>query len=248
MKTFLINLNRSRERLQLAHDQLSQAGLAYERIEAVDGTILDEASIQGLDQTKAIKTFKHPLRSGEIGCYLSHIRAVERIIALDLPYALVLEDDFSFTPSSLTILSQLEQKLCADLIKDWDVINLGNTVKKIYRILPEVKFNHADANLCRAFYFPITTTGLIWSKAGAHRFLQQASHIYEPVDGTLQRLMCASGRGLAFQQRLLATNGSASVINLESIQEAVMQDANIVLRAKRYVEAMQRFLRGPSIF
>ena len=158
-----------------------------------------------------------------------------------------LEDDFAFKPSSLKILSQLEQKLGAAEIKDWDVINLGNIARKIYRTLPKTTFSQENTHLCRALYFPVTTTGLIWSKVGAHRFLRQAHHIYEPVDATLQRLMCASGRGLAFREGVLQANGSESVISEMGSQEAAMKNANILLRAKRYTKATSRLFRGPYI-
>lgn len=246
MKTFLINLERSQDRLAQAKAQLDQASIPFERIEAVDGTALDQSAIASLDQVKATSMFTHPLRAGEIGCYLSHLRAVEHIVELELPYALVLEDDFAFKPLAQLALAKLEQSLTAGQVKNWDVINLGNNARKILR--PLITFNSGTqpAQLCRAFYFPVTTTGLIWSHDGARRFLRDAGHIYEPVDGTLQRLMCKSGRGLAFRQSLVMANGAESVISPANAQETAMQDAGFGFRMRRYVNAMARFIRGPE--
>ncbi|MBM4099817.1 MAG: glycosyltransferase family 25 protein, partial [Planctomycetes bacterium] len=76
---FLINLPGSHARLQDAERQFRGAWLEFERIEAVDGRKLppDELARLAPDNRGA---FYHRLTPGEIGCYLSHLRAVRTIV------------------------------------------------------------------------------------------------------------------------------------------------------------------------
>ena len=246
MQTFLINLDRSTDRLASADAQLRKAEIPYDRISAVDGSLLDQSGIAGLDQRKAAELFTSPLRVGEIGCYLSHMRAVEKIVALDLPFAMVLEDDFKFLETSIPTLKALEYVLDGNGIESWDVINLGNAARKIYHNLPSDALNETTAQLCRALYFPVTTTGLIWSQIGARRFLAQGAHIYEPVDGTLQRLLGLSGRGLAFRNPVISTIGATSTIGKTGVSEMVMKNPSLPYRAGRYGRALYRYVVGPE--
>lgn len=39
---------------------------------------------------------KRPMKAGEIGCYLSHIAALKRIVRKNLPMAIIFEDDAAF--------------------------------------------------------------------------------------------------------------------------------------------------------
>jgi glycosyl transferase family 25 len=85
MKTFLINLDRSPERLELMDARLKALGITYKRIRAVDGRDLPPLAGSRLSAT-------------ERGCLLSHIAVWNTIAAGDEPCALVLEDDVLLSP------------------------------------------------------------------------------------------------------------------------------------------------------
>jgi glycosyl transferase family 25 len=59
------------------------------------------------------------MTQGEVGCTLSHVRALRAIVTRDLPHAIILEDDVAFTGDFTTFVRlELPQLLsCADVIK-----------------------------------------------------------------------------------------------------------------------------------
>lgn len=102
MKAYLINLARSTERLAAADAQLRAAGIAYERIEAVDGRALGWRGIW-----KKVRPFRfvlaraRPLQLGEAGCTLSHNLALRKLMDSGEPAALIFEDDVRIDGAAL---------------------------------------------------------------------------------------------------------------------------------------------------
>ena len=101
MDIFVINLDRDQERWASLQSHAQEQGLTLIRHSAVYGKALTEAELKsycGLQEAQLIEDL--PLTPGEIGCYLSHIAVMKRIVDQDLPYACVLEDDVSFLLNS----------------------------------------------------------------------------------------------------------------------------------------------------
>jgi glycosyl transferase family 25 len=90
---FLINLDRSPERLQLAHQSLAAAQVPYQRIAGFDAS-LEDLSLCRID-AKSFQTThgRTEPRKGEIGCFQSHVRAMEAFLATDKETAIIMEDD-----------------------------------------------------------------------------------------------------------------------------------------------------------
>lgn len=90
MKTYIINLEKDKDRMTFMDDQMNMLGIKYDRVEAVDGKtyIGDE-----YDKEFAIKENGLPLKSGELGCLLSHKRCWQKFLESDDEYALIFEDD-----------------------------------------------------------------------------------------------------------------------------------------------------------
>lgn len=173
----LINLDRSRGRFESACRQLAAAGLVAERLEAVDGRLLPEAELRRLAPWSRGAFFK-PLSPGEVGCYLSHIAAAERIVREAWPVALVLEDDFSADPSLAVSLAEL--------------VALGDALPDLVRLDGEMRGGEVvtllpgGARLLRHRRPPIRTTSLLWTLGGARRFLAVARPLRRPVDVQLK--------------------------------------------------------------
>lgn len=79
--TFVINLDRRPERWAAISANLDGLGIAYERVSAVDGALLD-------DRDRWPK-----VTAAEQGCTLSHLEAIRRFSETSAPSALILEDD-----------------------------------------------------------------------------------------------------------------------------------------------------------
>lgn len=105
LKTYLINLDRSPERLEYMSKQLSLAGIAYEKIVAVDGKLFDFKDYY--DDELASKLNGSSLADVEKGCALSHRRAMEKALEDNVDYALILEDDVEIPAHFKAIIEEI---------------------------------------------------------------------------------------------------------------------------------------------
>ena len=169
----VINLRGSTTRWEKASAELTRVGLAFERHEASDGRVLREEELSRLAPWSPSAFFK-PLSPGEIGCFLSHITAAERIVREGWERTLVLEDDFLLGED---FVSRLEDVLSLpgpplDLIKIEGALCGGETVA----------VTRGGQRICRHRRPPSRTAAQIWSLRGAHRFLATARPFLRPVD------------------------------------------------------------------
>lgn len=90
----VINLDCSPKRLARMAAQLDSLGLAWERLPAVDGRLSEtEPLARAYSSDLNRRRFKRALSLGEIGCFLSHRRAWQRILDAGWDGAIILEDD-----------------------------------------------------------------------------------------------------------------------------------------------------------
>ncbi|MEM7240640.1 MAG: glycosyltransferase family 25 protein [Pseudomonadota bacterium] len=195
---FVINLKDSDVRLQSAKEQLTAVNLDFQRIEAVDGRNRLSTDFANYDSDAAVKFFGRDLKSGEIGCYLSHVKAAQAFLDSGAELGLVFEDDFRGVSQSWQIIQELTKFLKLDACPDWEMINLGRAPRLFTRKLTEFSTDSAQTyTLFQAFYFPVIATAILWSKDGAARFLEEAAIPEAPVDHMFRYLMSQSGMGLA---------------------------------------------------
>ena len=180
LATYVINLNRSQDRLAYSKLEFDQYGIDYIRIEAVDGQQLD---IEDYPQATRNAWFYHtPLTINEIACYLSHLKALKSFLDSDATHAMILEDDFAFVENPLPCLNSLME------IDDWDIVKLYNWKKRQLKKLfasfvtddqaPFSLYFHASTAICN--------TAQMFSRAGAEKFLAKKNHFYRPVDVELK--------------------------------------------------------------
>jgi glycosyl transferase family 25 len=147
--------------------QADEHGISFDRIRAVDGANVPEW---------LSRDFRPPtgLLPGEIGCYASHLVVAKTIVAREIPWALVLEDDAKFAPD----FSEIVAKAVASVPDDWDIIHLSSIFKKsiIFRaeLIPGYK-------LIRYTQCPITMAAYLISNGGARKILAPAVRV-RPID------------------------------------------------------------------
>jgi len=180
-RCYLINLDRSPDRLDAMHAHLSALDIPYERIPGVDGAALDEAEFR--QYTRENRYYK-PLRRGEVGCYLSHNRALQRFLDSNAAYALILEDDAILDTDACTAISSAltlrdtEQ----DALRQWDLLKLNRPRRRRIEL----------ARLGTRFLVeyglsvPATTTAALWTRTGAERWLAAFRGCPRPIDCDLQ--------------------------------------------------------------
>lgn len=100
LKIFVINMECAKERRAIMETRLGELGLAAEFIPAVEGARLDRKTL--ISPASAAH-----LSNGELGCYLSHIRAWEEIRKRQISYSVVMEDDVVINPNMMRILADL---------------------------------------------------------------------------------------------------------------------------------------------
>jgi glycosyl transferase, family 25 len=120
LMTYLINLDRSRDRLTSMVAQLDSAGLAWKRVAGVDGSSFGELPWAGYDHRAYDRNWGKSPHPGEVGCFLSHVRALQAFLEDDAAFGLILEDDCRFSPDLRSVLDDLIE--CAG---QWDVVKLS---------------------------------------------------------------------------------------------------------------------------
>ncbi len=221
---FLINLAGSDERLASARSQLDAASIAFERIEAVDGRKRDASSFEMYNDTHARQFFGRSLASGEVGCYLSHAKAAQSVLDSGAPYGLVLEDDFKAAPQAWPLLDDVITQLDGGILPGWELVNLCRAPRLITRPMARLTAHGGEYHLTHAFYFPILATAILWSRAGAERFLADYSQPVGPVDHVYRRMMCDSGLGLAMDPAPFGVTGAESDIAVASGQSIKLKN------------------------
>ena len=105
-ETYLINLKQSTDRLMTMQGFLSQFGVDYERVEAVDAKVLPDEIYATV--TAPNIEYPHQLRPGEIACFLSHRKCWQKLIESDKDWGLILEDHCHFSPLAGRYLTSTE--------------------------------------------------------------------------------------------------------------------------------------------
>lgn len=204
--SYLINLDKDKERLAATSQQLSQHGIDFERIPAIWGKDADPTPAAG-----AAKATGRALLPGEIGCFLSHRAAAEAFLATDKELGLVLEDDLIVTEHAAETLTAFAR--CAAQLTNWSVVNLARPVKHQFTQLPATLWD-GPVPLYRAHYMPVTTAALLWNRSGAKEFLRRTEVFNQPVDVFIQNWVAETDRGLAFLSPPFASRqGNSSIGN-----------------------------------
>ncbi|PWE48178.1 hypothetical protein DEM26_19565 [Thioclava sp. NG1] len=202
---YVINLDKSQNRFAEFSNKFSPFSCKVERIPGVDGSCL--GIDQFTDDERCRKEMGRSIQPGEVGCYLSHKKALQHFIASTFDYVVVLEDDA--VPAS-DFVSTVEE-VCSTLHHlrdDIFAINIGATDFKYSTDFCDVM----GRKLKCAHRFPMLATGIIWTRRGALEFLSQEEPIYMPFDNFLRFLFSGTNRAFSIAPPLISTSGASSDI------------------------------------
>ena len=117
----VINLAANTARMENSARELSRLGIAFERLDAVNGWAMDEGAVAAVyDAGENARRGKYPLVRPEIGCYLSHVEAWRRIAEGEAEGGFVFEDDIRAEDT----LGEAMALLSGDEGRDWDMVKL----------------------------------------------------------------------------------------------------------------------------
>jgi len=118
IRFYIINLDRSTERLASITTHLKSLGIEFTRIAAIDGRELPDANAYP-------SRYFRPLTKGELGCSLSHYKCWQQIVQDRIDYGVILEDDVIIDKKLLDFISMLKQ----EEIINWDILKLTQYFK-----------------------------------------------------------------------------------------------------------------------
>lgn len=178
LTTLVINLDRASDRMREMERQLSGHGIEYRRISAIDGSKLDESVPEYDLMGYRIRIGKLPNMS-EIGCYLSHLNAMEALLESEATHALILEDDAVLPDDFNTLLDEvLAERGC------WDILRLSSSRKGKYLQIRELTAGRKIAINTRVLK---NTAGYIVNRHAAQRCLDSLLPMRRPYDVALDR-------------------------------------------------------------
>lgn len=176
---YVINMDANATRLARVAEELARAGVAWERLPAVNGRALSAAETARVYDARAnARRARHDLVAPEIGCYLSHVRAAEWLRDGAAEAAVILEDDMRVTGDLAAAIAALQADLAARP-GAWDMV-------KLFSFKPlRLDRRHAVGagfTLGRPDRVPSTTLGYVLTRAGAEKILARVPPIFRPVD------------------------------------------------------------------
>jgi glycosyl transferase family 25 len=116
MKIFFTNLKGYEDRKDFMIKQLSDFKLDYEIIDCIDGRNWEEGYIKSIVTPKLFEMYNRYkdtwLTKGAIAATLTHVELIyKKIVAENIEYALILEDDVTLNKDFPVLLKQLEEHL-----------------------------------------------------------------------------------------------------------------------------------------
>ena len=170
-----INLDRDLVRRQALDAQLKRLGLSANRLPGVLwGDLSAEVQQRFYDPVLNARAYPRPLVAGEKGCYASHLRAAEHLLASNAPAHIVLEDDVLLSDAFLDVISAV-----ARLPEGWDMIKFNCRDRERPLARRALCPGHELIAYRRV---PSMGTGYAMSRCGAEKMLASRLPFGRPVD------------------------------------------------------------------
>ena len=179
-KTYYINLDRSPERKSYMVQQLLDLGIVSQRINAVDGALLDKKYTDFTIKSQSLKDHFMLPKLGEIGAFESHKLSWDIISKQEEDFALVLEDDIRVDKELFIDIDYI-----LDNITTNDIVDISG--RKGFIVNSEIALND-DLKLLKYSTPPLGMTGKIIGKLAAMKMLESLPTYTAPVDVMVQKL------------------------------------------------------------
>lgn len=172
MKILVISLPRSLERRAQVKKKLDERHIPFEFLDAVDGSSDHHPYLTNHDVETFLLNRRRKAAPGELGCYVSHLLAWEKCLALN-ESVVVLEDDFELRDNFIDGLAFAENFL--DRVS---FVRLEPMESRWFA----TSFRGEKFSLVKQYKVGMCTTGYIITPKGAANFLRTARTICAPID------------------------------------------------------------------
>ncbi len=173
MKVYLINLDRSPERLAWMREQCHGQDIEMVRVEAVDAKDLSE---EEMDRLRSISSGRSSLSGPELACFLSHRKVWGIIASGEEPWAFVAEDDIHLSARFHIFLEN------SDWIPEGVDVVKAETVLTRQEVSRRKFGDHFGHHLHNIYSYHFGAAGYFISKSTSKRLLKYTENICEPVD------------------------------------------------------------------
>lgn len=174
LATLVLSLPSDEARRRQSGEILDRYGLEFAFFDAVDGARLsDDVRELHYDAAMNARSFKRPLSSGEIACYLGHLQMWRHAARCGANAVLILEDDFCFVREPGEFLQALAGFDLSDVIVKLDANAPAGACRS-----QKIKENW----LVQGKPLPPRTTGYVIGARAAAKMLDLRSRFFRPVD------------------------------------------------------------------
>lgn len=177
LQTYVINLKRSTNRLEVMDGFLNRFGIQYERVEATDALTMPE-SVYSVVTAPNIE-YPHHLRPGEIAVFLSHRTCWQKLIDSDNDWALIFEDHCDFSPLANQYLKSTDW-----IPKECELVQLVYSKHPIYSNR-KIELQGGNTLISVSCSSPIGCSAYFISRKAAKLALKESNTIDSPVDNFL---------------------------------------------------------------
>ena len=235
MNIYVINLERSLDRKKSITEMARALRLDLTFVNGVDGRNVVDLTELGYRRHINRRKYGRLLSAGEVGCYASHLKVAETFLASGEDLCIVLEDDAYIADEFLDFFTNIS-KQPNSIPDDALLINIGKSSASS-DIFEVIETNpHTLKNLFGTYQFPTTARGLVWTRKGATKFLDEGHVISMPVDHYFKDWLTRVPGGYCLAKPVVLGINAPTVVGTGtgrpelSFSEAIMHD---IVRGKR---------------
>jgi GR25 family glycosyltransferase involved in LPS biosynthesis len=184
-RIFVINLPRSFKRRALMLYQMGKMGIKnFQLVEAVNGSTLD------LEKMKAAGTLQwddwnlRDLTSGEVGCYLSHVKVWKMMIDQGWNRILICEDDIAWRPDA----NDIADKFMSEVPDDWDIIHFHSHIRVGSGISYDLGRKMLSAHVWKGYKEGRSSACYALTARGVNFLLEIAFPVRYTLDGVINKI------------------------------------------------------------
>ena len=241
---FVINLAAYQQRRQFMCTQLNRLSLPYTIIDAVgeqDISAQELPKIYSRDQAQLY--VGRDLSLAEIGCYLSHLKAMQAIIDSGAAYGVVIEDDAKIQPEFVEVVMGIKA-----IPPVWKIIQIGDSIsynfrnKKSYELPQGYRMGALLPESWR-------TTGYVIHRNFCQYVLHNAYPIFCPIDTRLFSIFLSFSFFHSLQGKFLVYHDETLESTIQSTRAISRHEGAKRLEAKKVPPPHTRnYLQGIKSF
>ena len=227
VKVYVINLDNSSSRWEKISQDLDHLSASFERVSAIYGKSIDWQALSDDPYCRAY--MGRSIQPGEVGSFLSHVKALQKFIDDAEDFAIILEDDSQVAPDLLKVADHVLARLKTS---DFYAVNLGPSDYKYASVIDQL-----DAyKLYCTHRFPMLATGILWSRRGAQEFLKQFKLVSLPYDNYLRVFLTGTNKSYSIKPSIVDPADFVSDIDTEGLTKKRSQ----LNRSKNYFLIKQK--------